>query len=175
LAAGTLQDILQEMWQIKMENSSAEVNSKFMNAAYQEAMKALDEGEVPVGAVVEKGGRIIGRGYNRVEGLFDVTAHAEIVAIGAASGFLKTWRLAGCRLYVTLEPCIMCLGAMMQARVDEIVFGAVDPRLGAVDTFLYRNELERSYRFFPRITRGVMQEECSRLLSSFFKGLRDRA
>ncbi|HMD67784.1 MAG TPA: nucleoside deaminase [Chitinivibrionales bacterium] len=145
---------------------------ELMNAAFQEAVKALDEGEVPVGAVVAKDGRIVGRGYNRVENLFDATAHAEVVAIGAASAQLTTWRLSGCTLYVTLEPCIMCLGALMQARIDSIVFGATDPRLGAVDTHLYRNELERAYRYFPAITRGVMQEECGRLLTSFFANIR---
>jgi tRNA(adenine34) deaminase len=144
-----------------------------MNLAFQEAMKALDEGEVPVGAVVEKDGRIIGRGYNRVEKLFDATAHAEVVAVGAASAMLGTWRLSGCTLYVTLEPCIMCMGAILQARLEAIVYGASDPRLGAVDTFLYRNELERAYRYFPRITRGIMQDECGRLLTSFFKEERD--
>jgi tRNA(adenine34) deaminase len=145
---------------------------ELMSAAFQEAMKALDEGEVPVGAVVEKDGRIVGRGYNRVEKLFDATAHAEVVAIGAASAHLQTWRLSGCTLYVTLEPCIMCLGALMQARIDAIVFGAADPRLGAIDTHLYRNELERAYRYFPVITRGVMKEECGRLLSNFFGNIR---
>jgi tRNA(adenine34) deaminase len=145
-----------------------------MNSAFQEAIKALDEGEVPVGAVVEKDGRIIGRGYNRVEKLFDATAHAEVMAIGAASTMLGMWRLSGCTLYVTLEPCIMCLGAIVQARVDAVVFGAPDPRLGAVDTFLYRSELERAYRYFPRITRGVMQEECGRLLTSFFRKMRGK-
>jgi tRNA(adenine34) deaminase len=147
---------------------------ELMNAAFQEAVKALDEGEVPVGAVVEKDGRIIGRGYNRVEKLSDATAHAEVVAIGAASSQLGTWRLSGCTLYVTLEPCIMCLGALIQARIDAIVFGATDSRLGAVDTHLYRNELERAYRYFPIITRGVMQEECGRLLTGFFNKMREK-
>lgn len=145
---------------------------ELMNAAFQEAVKALDEGEVPVGAVIAKDGRIIGRGYNRVERLADATAHAEVVAVGAASASLGTWRLAGCTLYVTLEPCIMCLGAVVQARVDEIVYGAADPRLGAVDTHLYRHEIERAYRYFPRITRGVMAEECGRLLMTFFEKMR---
>jgi tRNA(adenine34) deaminase len=146
-----------------------------MNAALQEAIKALDEGEVPVGAIVEKDGRIIGRGYNRVERLHDATAHAEVVAIGAASSLLSTWRLAGCTLYVTLEPCIMCLGAIMQSRVDAVVYGASDPRLGAIDTFLYCHELERAYRYFPQITRGVMKEECGQLLASFFRNVRNKS
>jgi tRNA(adenine34) deaminase len=146
----------------------------YMNAAWQEAVKAFDEGEVPVGAVVEKEGRIIGRGYNRMEKLFDATAHAEVLAIGAASTLLETWRLSGCTLYVTLEPCIMCLGAVLQARIDAIVYAAPDPRCGAVDTFFYRQELERAYRYFPKVTSGIMQEECSRLLTSFFREKRDK-
>jgi tRNA(adenine34) deaminase len=146
----------------------------FMNMAYQEAMKALDEGEVPVGAVVEKEGRIIGRGYNRIEKLFDATAHAEVLAIGAASTHLETWRLSGCTLYVTLEPCIMCLGSVLQSRIDAVVYAAKDPRLGAVDSFFYRQELERAYRYFPRVESGVMQDECGRLLMSFFREQREK-
>jgi tRNA(adenine34) deaminase len=146
----------------------------YMNFAYQEALKALDEGEVPIGAVIEKDGRIIGRGYNRMEKLFDATAHAEILAIGAASSMLETWRLSGCTLYVTLEPCIMCLGALLQARIDAIVYAAPDPRLGAVDSFFYRQELSRAYRYFPRVTSGIMREECGLLLTSFFREKREK-
>ncbi len=144
----------------------------FMQAAYQEALKALDEGEVPIGAVIEKNGSIIGRGYNRIEQLGDATAHAEIIAITAAASSLSTWRLDGCTLYVTIEPCIMCLGALLHSRVGAIVFGAHDPRLGAIDTNSYRAGLERSYGFFPEVTRGVLAGESSKLLSSFFKELR---
>jgi tRNA(adenine34) deaminase len=143
--------------------------SHFMNAAYQEAVKAMDEGEVPIGAVIEKEGRIIGRGYNRMENLLDATAHAEVLAIGAASSYLSSWRLSGCTLYVTLEPCIMCLGAILQARVEAIVYAAPDPRLGALDTFYYRQELERAYHYFPIVKSGTMKEECGSLLSLFFK------
>jgi tRNA(adenine34) deaminase len=146
--------------------------SYFMNIAYQEAVKALDEGEVPIGAIIEKEGRIIGRGYNRMEKLFDATAHAEILAIGAASTSVSSWRLNGCTLYVTLEPCIMCLGAIMQARIEAIVYAAPDPKAGACDTFYFRQELERAYRYFPRINSGIMKEECGSLLSSFFKTAR---
>ncbi len=146
--------------------------SYFMNSAYQEAVKAFDEGEVPIGAVIEKDGRIIGRGYNRVEKLFDATAHAEILAIGAASSHESSWRLNGCTLYVTLEPCIMCLGAILQTRVDAIVYATADPRVGAIDSYFHRQELERAYRYFPRITSGVMAEECGTLLKSFFKNVR---
>jgi tRNA(adenine34) deaminase len=140
----------------------------FMNAAYQEALKAFDEGEVPVGAVVEKEGRIIGRGYNRMEKCLDPTAHAEILAIGAASTSLQSWRLEGCTLFVTLEPCLMCLGAILQSRIDSIAYATADPRLGALDTFYYRQEIERAYGYFPVITSGTMRDESAALLRSFF-------
>jgi tRNA(adenine34) deaminase len=146
----------------------------FMNAAYQEALKALDEGEVPIGAIIEKEGRIIGRGYNRVEKCVDASAHAEILAIGAASSSIESWRLSGCAIYVTLEPCLMCLGALLQSRIGAIVYAAKDPRLGAVDTFFYRQEIERAYGFYPTITSGVMNDQCSKLLSSFFATIRKK-
>lgn len=146
--------------------------SYYMNVAYQEALKALDDGEVPIGAIVEKEGRIIGRGYNRMEKLLDATAHAEILAIGAASTSLSSWRLNGCTLYVTLEPCVMCLGAILQARIDSIVYSAPDPRAGALDSFYFRQELERVYHYFPRVASGIMKEECGSLLTSFFKNAR---
>jgi len=146
----------------------------FMNAAYQEALKALDEGEVPIGAIIEKEGRIIGRGYNRVEKCVDASAHAEILAIGAASSSIESWRLSGCAIYVTLEPCLMCLGALLQSRIGAIVYAAKDPRLGTVDTFFYRQEIERAYGFYPTITSGVMNDQCSKLLSSFFATIRKK-
>jgi len=144
----------------------------FMGAAYQEALRAFDEGEVPVGAVVELEGRIIGRGYNRVEALGDATAHAEIVAITAASSHVGGWRLNGCTLYVTLEPCLMCLGAILQSRVSAVVYATADPRLGGIDTFNYRGEAERSYHAFPQVSSGVMEGESRALLKAFFKKLR---
>jgi tRNA(adenine34) deaminase len=144
----------------------------FMEAAYQEALKALDEGEVPVGAVIVKNGAIIGRGYNRIEQLADATAHAEIIAITAAANSLAGWRLDDCTLYVTLEPCIMCVGALMQSRISAISYGAKDPRLGAIDTRSYKSDLEKAYGFFPAITGGLLASESSQLLSSFFKKLR---
>jgi tRNA(adenine34) deaminase len=146
----------------------------FMNSAYQEAIKAFDEGDVPVGAVIEKDGRIIGKGHNSMEKLSDATAHAEVIAISAASSSVENWRLAGCTLYVTLEPCIMCLGAILQARIDSVVYGAKDPRMGAVDSFFHRQELERSYRFFPTISSGLMADECGRLMTSFFQKIRKK-
>jgi tRNA(adenine34) deaminase len=157
-----------------MERSAAMDPEIFMNAAYQEALKAFDEGEVPVGAVIEHEGRIIGRGYNRIEKCSDASAHAEILAIGAASSHLQSWRLSGCTVYVTLEPCLMCLGALLQARIDSIVYGAADPRLGAVDTFFYRQEIERAYGYFPSITSGILRDQCANLLGSFFKTIRKK-
>jgi tRNA(adenine34) deaminase len=145
-----------------------------MSAAYREALSAFDEGEVPVGAVVEMGGRIIGRGHNRVEALRDATAHAEIIAITAASNSVGGWRLCGCTLYVTLEPCIMCLGAILQSRVSAVVYGARDGRLGGIDSFNYRDEAERSYRAFPAVVPGIMEENSRELLKAFFKKLRER-
>jgi len=144
----------------------------FMAAAYREALKAFDEGEVPVGAVIERDGAVIGRGYNRIEGLGDATAHAEIIAITAASEYVGDWRLNGCTLYVTLEPCLMCLGAIMQSRISAVTYGAADPRLGAIDTFRYREIAETSYNVFPQITSGIMEAESRELLKAFFKRLR---
>jgi tRNA(adenine34) deaminase len=144
----------------------------FMERAFQEALRAFDEGEMPVGAVIEKDGSIIGRGYNRIEALGDATAHAEIIAMTAASNHLNDWRLNGCTLYVTLEPCLMCLGAILQSRVSAIVYGAKDSRLGSIDTFHYRDEAEKSYKSFPQITSGIMEAESADLLKSFFRKLR---
>jgi len=150
----------------------AKDHTYFMSAACREAEAAFDEGEVPVGAVVELGGRIIGRGHNRVEALGDATAHAEIIALTAASNHVGDWRLNGCTLYATLEPCLMCLGAILQSRVSAVVYGARDSRLGGIDSFNYRDEALRSYRNFPAVVSGVMEEESRELLKAFFKRLR---
>lgn len=147
----------------------------YMHSAYQEAVKAYDDGEVPVGAVIVKNGKIIGKGYNQVEKLPDGTAHAEIIAISAASSGLENWRLNECTIYVTLEPCIMCLGALLQTRIQTIVYGAPDPRAGAIDSHYYRQELERCYGYFPEVIPFIMQNECAFLLSSFFDRLRKKS
>ena len=149
-------------------------NHRFMNLAYQEALKALDEGEVPVGAVIVHGERIIGRGYNRIEGLQDATAHAEIVAIGAASSSLGTWRLDECTIYVTLEPCLMCLGAILQARIGTLVYGAEDPRLGAFRHQSYIETAGSAYGRFPELKTGIMARESQDLLQAFFKQIRKK-
>jgi tRNA(adenine34) deaminase len=147
----------------------------YMRQAVQEALKAFDEGEVPIGAIIAgPTGSIIGRGANAVERLSDATAHAEVLAIGAAAQHQKSWRLNGCTLYVTIEPCMMCLGAILASRLDKVVYGAADPRLGAVDSHSCKAQAVESYRVFPVIERGVLAEECGELLKQFFKKLRER-
>lgn len=146
----------------------------FMNAAVQEAMKAYDEGEVPVGCVIELNGKIVGRGYNKVESLKDASAHAEIIAISAASSNISDWRLENCTLYVTLEPCLMCLGAILQSRIKKIVFGGKDSRFGAIVSHFYQQEIERTYKYFPEIFQGLMEEQCLNLLKTFFEQLRKK-
>lgn len=144
----------------------------FMRAAIQEAIKAYDEGEVPVGAIIVKDGSIIGRGYNRMEKLPDATAHAEIIAISAASSRLSSWRLEGCTIYVTLEPCLMCTGALLQSRIETICYGTNDKKAGAIDSHYYQQEIERTYGYYPSIIPDILSEECSELISSFFKQVR---
>ena len=115
---------------------------RFMYAALQEAEKALDDLEIPVGAVVVRNNKIIGRGYNQVEKLKDATAHAEMIALTSASNQIGNWRLNECSIYVTLEPCIMCAGAMLQARIKRVVYGCHDPKAGAMGS-LYNLESDR--------------------------------
>ncbi len=144
-----------------------ETDRRFMRAAIDEAMAAWDEDEVPIGAVVVHEGRIIGRGHNQRERLQDPTAHAEILAITAAAAHLGSWRLEGCTLYVTLEPCPMCAGAIVQARIPRLVYGTPDPKAGACRT-LY--EITTDPRLNHRVALGdtVLQEDCAALLTGFF-------
>lgn len=138
-----------------------------MRAALHEARRALEEREVPVGCVIVHDGSIVGRGHNQVERLADATAHAEIVAIGAASTALQSWRLSECTLYVTLEPCAMCAGAMVNARVGRVVYGALDPKAGALGSVLDVFGTPRlNHR--PATTSGVLAEEAGALLTAFF-------
>jgi tRNA(adenine34) deaminase len=144
----------------------------WMAEAVKEARKALDEGEVPVGAVVVSRGRIVGRGHNRMENLNDATAHAEIIAIGAASGALGDWRLEDSTLYVTLEPCMMCLGAVFFSRISRLVFGAADKRGGTCGGVVDLGRLKYLDREIT-IDGGVLEEECRELLNEFFAGMRN--
>ncbi len=143
-------------------------HERFMREALNEARQAAARGEVPVGAVVVREGVIIGRGHNQVESLQDPTAHAEILAIGAASGHGESWRLDESTLYVTLEPCTMCSGAVLLARVARIVFGAADPRAGAVVSTARALE-GNPYRHQVEVVGGILAEECGGLLTDFFR------
>jgi len=143
----------------------------WMRQALREAGRAAEEGEVPVGAVIVHHGMVIGRGWNRTEGLKDATAHAEILAIGSASEALGDWRLEECTLYVTLEPCPMCAGAVVQARIPRLVYGAPDPKAGAVDT-LYNLCRDPRLNHRVEVASGCLAEEASALLQEFFRRLR---
>jgi tRNA(adenine34) deaminase len=144
----------------------------WMQHALREAAKAAEEGEVPVGAVIVHNSMVIGRGYNRAEGLKDATAHAEILAIGAASETLGDWRLEGCTIYVTLEPCPMCAGAIVQARIPLLVYSAPDPKAGACGT-LYNIVDDSRLNHRVEVVSGVREEESTALLQDFFRRLRD--
>jgi tRNA(adenine34) deaminase len=138
----------------------------FMNAALVEAAKAAAEGEVPVGAVVVRDGKVIARGHNRPIKTSDPTAHAEVVALRRAARKAGNYRLADCDLYVTVEPCAMCLGALVQARVRRLVFGASDPKAGAVSSVMAFPFDRLNHR--PEVVAGVLAEESAALLRSFF-------
>ncbi len=142
-----------------------------MQVSLQEAAAAAALGEVPVGAIVVHDGEIIGRGYNLRESSNDPTSHAEMIAIRQAAETLGSWRLLDCTLYVTLEPCVMCMGAIILARIPRLVFGCRDPRVGAVGSIY---DLSKDDRFNHRVevTEGVLGETCSEMLSDFFRQLR---
>ncbi len=142
-----------------------------MRAALREAENAAEEDEIPIGAVVVLSGRIIGRGYNPREKLHDPTAHAEMLALTAAAAHVGDWRLSGCTMYVTLEPCPMCAGAVLLARISRLVFGAHDPKAGACGT-LYRLHDDPRLNHRVPITTGVLADECGDVLQAFFRRLR---
>ena len=146
---------------------------KWMKVAIRQAERAYDEGEVPVGAVVVNGGQIVGKGYNQVERLADPTAHAEILAITAACDTLGTKWLSDSTLYVTLEPCPMCAGAIWLARLKCVVYGAFDEKAGAAST-LYNIPQDPRLNHYVDLISGVEEDRCSALLSSFFKKIRDQ-
>jgi len=140
----------------------------WLREALREAERAAAAGEVPVGAVVVRDGQVLGRGHNQVERLQDPTAHAEILAIGAASGAAGSWRLDGATLYVTLEPCTMCCGALLLSRLATVVFGAPDPRAGAVVSTA-RSLQGNPYRHPVEVVGGILADECGALLQAFFR------
>ncbi len=146
---------------------------KFMKEAIKQAKKAYDKEEIPVGAVIVKDGKIIARGYNKKEEKKDTTQHAEIIAIQKASRKMGAWRLQDCEMYVTLEPCAMCTGALIQARLKRVYIGTMDPKTGACGSVL--NLLE-DYKFNHKVEveTNIMQKECEKILKDFFKYLRSK-
>ncbi len=145
----------------------------FMREALKEAEKAFAVGEVPVGAVVECNGEIVGRGYNLTETWKDPTAHAEIIAIRQAAETLGGWRLLNSNLYVTTEPCAMCAGAIVLARIETIYIGTMDPKAGACGSVTNIPQNER-LNHYAEIRTGILEEECRRLMKDFFKELRQK-
>lgn len=153
------------------EKDNKERDIKFMREAVKEAYKAAEKLEVPVGAVVVEGDQVIARGHNLRERLGDPTAHAEILALREAALRLGSWRLNGCTLYVTMEPCPMCAGAAIQGRLDRIVFGAFDPKAGAAGSCV---DLlgETCFNHQVEVTGGVFEEKCVQIVKNFFSKLR---
>lgn len=144
-----------------------------MKEALAEAKKAAAAGEVPVGAVIVKDGEIVGRGHNETETARDPTAHAEMIAIRQAAKKLGGWRLTGCTMYVTTEPCSMCAGAIVWSRISRLFIGTMDPKSGACGS-IFNIPQESRLNHFVEIETGLMQEECSSLMKNFFKELRKR-
>ena len=148
-------------------------HEKWMKMAFREAEKAFEQDEIPIGSVVVQNGQIIGRGYNQCESLNDPTAHAEIIAITSATNTIKNWRLNDCSLYVTKEPCPMCAGALINSRIDQVIFGMYDEQEGCCGS-LY--QLCRDPRFKHQLTvkGGVMEDPCTIMVQEFFKKQRHK-
>ncbi len=149
------------------------VEEKYMKEALKQAKKAYALGEVPIGCVIVHEGRIIGRGYNRRNTDKNTLAHAEITAINKASKVIGDWRLEECTLYVTLEPCQMCAGAIVQARIPEVVMGCMNPKAGCAGSILNILEMPQ-FNHQVKVTRGILEAECSQMLKTFFEELRIR-
>jgi tRNA(adenine34) deaminase len=157
-----------------MDEADNQMHERYMALALREAEDAAEAGEVPCGAVIVRDGRILGRAHNQVEQLKDPTAHAEILAITQAAAALQDWRLTGCTIYVTKEPCPMCAGAIVLARIPDLVFAVPDPkRGGAVSVFSIVNCPTLNHRV--RVTQGVLAEACKAELQAFFRKLRESA
>ena len=146
---------------------------RFMKEAIRQAKKAYLLEEVPIGCVIVQDGRIIARGYNRRNTDKNTLSHAELIAIKKAAKKLGDWRLEGCTMYVTLEPCQMCAGAMMQARLTEAVIGCMNPKAGCAGSVLNILEMD-GFNHKVQVTRGVLEEQCSNMLSQFFRELRQK-
>ena len=150
-----------------------EDHDRHMRVAIREACRARDAGEVPVGCVIVHEGEIIGKAHNQREMLQDPTAHAEILAITQAASHMKSWRLENTKLYVTLEPCPMCAGAIILARIPEVYFGAYDPKAGVCGTLMNLLDDGR-FNHRPLVVPGLLAQECGSLLSGFFRSIRER-
>ncbi|MBT3319547.1 MAG: nucleoside deaminase [Clostridia bacterium] len=147
-------------------------NSMYMEIALSEAQKAQAKDEVPVGAVIVQHGKVIAKAFNKRESSLSPIAHAEILAIQKAAKKLKGWRLPGCSLYVTLEPCPMCAGAIINARIDNVYFGAYDSKAGAFGTLYDLSEGKLNHA--PSVVGGILEEKCASILTNYFKGKRGR-
>ena len=156
---------------IQMQESGED--EKYMKEAVKQAKKAYALGEVPIGCVIVHGGKIIGRGYNRRNTDKSTLSHAEIIAIRKASKVIGDWRLEECTLYVTLEPCQMCAGAIVQARIPKVVMACMNPKAGCAGSVLNILDMPQ-FNHQVEVVRGVMEEECSQMLKNFFKELRLR-
>lgn len=146
---------------------------KYMRAALNQAKKAILLGEVPIGCVIVREDKVIARGYNRRNTDKNTLSHAELIAIRRASKVVGDWRLEDCTLYVTLEPCQMCSGAIVQARIPQVVIGCMNPKAGCAGSILNLFEIPE-FNHQVQVTRGVLEEECSAVLKQFFKDLRIR-
>lgn len=146
---------------------------RYMKEAIRQAHKAWKLGEVPIGCVIVRDGKIIARGYNRRNTDKNTLAHAELLAIRKASRAVGDWRLEDCTIYVTLEPCQMCAGAIVQARIDRAVIGSMNPKAGCAGSVLNILEMPQ-FNHQVEVTRGVLQDECSQMLSGFFRQLREK-
>jgi len=155
-----------------MDRGTSARDFRYMQAALHQADRAAAKGEVPVGAVVVAGGKIVGRGHNLRESRNDPTAHAELIALRQAARRLKSWRLSEATIYVSCEPCPMCAGAIVLARIRRLVYGCADPKAGAVRT-LYRLLEDKRLNHRVEVVGGVLEPECQERLSAFFRRLRN--
>ena len=153
-----------------MQNIDPDI--RFMQMAMDQAAIAEENGDVPIGAVIVYENRVIAKAYNQREQLNDPTAHAEIIALTQAAAYIGNWRLNGCSIYVTLEPCTMCAGALVLARLDRLVYGCDDPKTGAVKS-LYNIVQDQRLNHTLEVTSGIMSQECSKQLQMFFQKRRN--
>ena len=171
-ARQTAKQAKKDQW-LREQEEKRPTHEKYMKDAIRQAKKAAALGEVPIGCVIVHDGQVIGRGYNRRNTDKSTLAHAEITAIKRASKKLGDWRLEDCTLYVTLEPCQMCAGAIVQARIPEVIIGCINPKAGCAGS-IYNLLQEPAFNHQVSLFKGVLEEECSQMLKDFFRSLRTR-